>query len=78
MDAAGSERAAMVGDTEGGTMAIQFAATYPERTQSLVLINATARLSRGPEYPIGMPPEVIERNAAGFLAQHGTTGDVLM
>ena len=45
MDAAESERAVVVGDTEGGAMAILFAATYPERTRSLVLINAIARLS---------------------------------
>ena len=78
MEAAGSDRAAMVGDTEGGTMAIQFAATYPERTQSLVLINTIARLARGPDYPIGMPPDIVERNQAFFVEQHGTTGDVLI
>lgn len=78
MDAAGSEQAAMVGDTEGGTMAIQFAATYPERTQSLVLINTMARLFRGPDYPIGMPPDVVKRNSQLFLQQHGTTGDLLI
>lgn len=78
MEAAGSERAAVVGDTEGGTMAIKFAANYPERTQSLVLVNTIARLLRGPDYPIGMPPEVVERNSELFLQQHGTTGDVLI
>ncbi len=78
MDAAGSDKAAIVGDTEGGLVAIQFAATLPERTHSLVLINSLARVARGPDYPIGMPADVIERNAAGFLAQHGTTGDVLI
>ena len=77
MKAAGSERAAMVGDTEGGTVAIQFAATYPERTHSLILINTIPRLLRGPDYPIGVPAAVAERHAQLFLAQHGTTGDVL-
>jgi class 3 adenylate cyclase/pimeloyl-ACP methyl ester carboxylesterase len=78
MAAAGSEKAAIVGDTEGGTIAIQFVATYPQRAHSLVLINSLARVARGLDYPIGMPPEVIDRNAAAFLAQHGTTGDVLI
>ena len=78
MEAAESERAVMVGDTEGGTLAIQFAATNPERTHSLVLINSLARLFRGPDYAFGMPPEAAMRNAALFLQQHGTTGDVLM
>lgn len=37
MDAAGSERAALFGLSEGGPMSVLFAATYPERTQALVL-----------------------------------------
>ncbi len=37
MDAAGSERAAIFGISEGGAMCMLFAATYPERTQALVL-----------------------------------------
>jgi class 3 adenylate cyclase len=37
MDAAGSERAALFGISEGGAMCVLFAATYPERTQALVL-----------------------------------------
>jgi class 3 adenylate cyclase len=38
MDAAGSERAALVGLSEGCAMGIVFAATYPERTSGLVLM----------------------------------------
>ena len=37
MDAAGSERAAVLGLSEGGPMSVLFAATYPERTRALVL-----------------------------------------
>src|SRR5262249_34015362 len=37
MDAVGSERAAVLGLSEGGAMSILFAATYPERTRALVL-----------------------------------------
>src|SRR5688572_31359741 len=37
MDAAGSERAALVGVSEGGPLTIMFAATYPERTSAMVL-----------------------------------------
>lgn len=37
MDAVGSERAAVFGVSEGGAMSVLFAATYPERTQALVL-----------------------------------------
>ena len=37
MDAVGSKRAALFGISEGGAMSMLFAATYPERTQALVL-----------------------------------------
>jgi pimeloyl-ACP methyl ester carboxylesterase len=37
MDAVGSERAAVLGLSEGGPMSILFAATYPERVSALVL-----------------------------------------
>ena len=37
MDAVGSERAVIFGESEGGPMSILFAATYPERTIGLVL-----------------------------------------
>ncbi len=37
MDAAGSERAALLGLSEGGPMSVLFAATYPERTSALIL-----------------------------------------
>ena len=42
MDAVGSERAAIMGVSEGGAMAMLFAATYPERTRSLVLYGTYA------------------------------------
>ena len=48
MDAAGSQRAAIVGVSEGGPMSILFAATYPERTAAIVLVGSFARLSWAP------------------------------
>jgi pimeloyl-ACP methyl ester carboxylesterase/class 3 adenylate cyclase len=42
MDAAGSQRAVLLGTSEGGPMSILFAATHPERTQALVLYAAFA------------------------------------
>jgi pimeloyl-ACP methyl ester carboxylesterase len=53
MDAAGSERAALVGISEGGPMSIVFAATYPERTAALVVYGSYARRVWAPDYPIG-------------------------
>jgi class 3 adenylate cyclase len=57
MDAAGSERAAILGVGEGGLMAAMFAATHPDRTSALILGNSAARLSWAPDYPIGLPAE---------------------
>jgi pimeloyl-ACP methyl ester carboxylesterase len=67
MDAAGSERAALVGRSEGGPLTILFAATYPERVSALVLWNTYARGLRGPDYPIGLDPDVTKE----FIAAVG-------
>ena len=53
MDAAGSERAALYGLSEGGPLAIVFAATYPERVSALVLNATVARATEAPDYPEG-------------------------
>ena len=61
MDAAGSEQAALFGISESGPMCLMFAATYPARTRALVLLNTFARMLRAPDYPIGLPDEVLEK-----------------
>jgi pimeloyl-ACP methyl ester carboxylesterase len=63
MDAVGSERTALVGDAEGGQMAMLFAATYPERVSALILSNTAARHLRDVDYPFGLPA----RSVAPFL-----------
>jgi pimeloyl-ACP methyl ester carboxylesterase len=74
MDAAGSERAAIVGQSEGGSMAMLFAATYPERTNALITIGAYAKRVWDPEYPWAPTPEqrqgffdMIERDWGGEI-----------
>ncbi|HEY8446046.1 MAG TPA: alpha/beta fold hydrolase [Thermomicrobiales bacterium] len=57
MDAVGSERAALLGISEGGAMSILFAATYPERTTALTVIGGYARRVQTPDYPWGVAPE---------------------
>jgi pimeloyl-ACP methyl ester carboxylesterase len=51
MDATGSERAALLGHSEGGNMSILFAATYPQRTSALVLVGCYAKRIRSDDYP---------------------------
>lgn len=57
MDAVGSERAAIFGVSEGGTLAALFAATYPERTTALVMFGTFARRIWSPDYPWAPTPE---------------------
>lgn len=59
MDAVGSERALLLGISEGGPMAALFAATYPRRTAGLVLMGAYARRLWAPDYTLGRRPEDI-------------------
>jgi pimeloyl-ACP methyl ester carboxylesterase len=61
MDAAGSERAALLGISEGAPMAVLFAATYPTRATALVLYGGLARTLWAPDYPLGMQPDEYER-----------------
>jgi class 3 adenylate cyclase/predicted alpha/beta hydrolase len=59
MNAAGSERAALIGCTEGGAMCGLFAATYPDKTSALIMYGAYARRMPASDYPWG--PTVEER-----------------
>jgi pimeloyl-ACP methyl ester carboxylesterase len=59
MDAVGSERAAIMGLSEGGPMSALFAATYPERTTALILTGTFAKIVRAPDYPAGLPQEIL-------------------
>jgi pimeloyl-ACP methyl ester carboxylesterase/class 3 adenylate cyclase len=49
MDAAGCERAALFGLSEGGPMSVMFAATYPERTHALILCGTYATGTLDPD-----------------------------
>ena len=60
MDAVGSNQTAIIGDTEGGPMAMLLAATFPDRVLALVLLNSFARWQRAPDYAIGMPRATVE------------------
>jgi len=74
LDAVGVERAAIIGDTEGGPTAMMFAATYPERTSALVLVNTFARFLRDVDFPWGLPPEAVPRLVESFETYFGTGG----
>jgi pimeloyl-ACP methyl ester carboxylesterase len=72
MDAAGSERAAVLGISEGGPLAALFAATYPERTLALVLYGSAPRFTRAPGYPYGQTREEYLAEIADYSRRWGT------
>jgi class 3 adenylate cyclase len=59
MDAAGSERAALFGMSEGAMMCMLHAAAHPERTSALVLWGAMARSTWAEDYPWAAPKEAL-------------------
>jgi class 3 adenylate cyclase len=71
MDAAGSERAVILGVSEGAPMAILFAATYPARTAALVLIGGYARELWAPDYPWGWSEHDLTRDEADIERRWG-------
>jgi class 3 adenylate cyclase len=71
MDAVGSERAALLGWSEGGPMSILFSATWPDRTAALVLWGSFARFTSAPDHPWGFGPEQIEAICSGIEAGWG-------
>jgi len=60
MDAAGSGRAALFAWSEGGATAIRFATEHPERVSALILVATTPRFSAGPDFPEGIPRDLLE------------------
>ena len=79
MDAAGSERAALLGMSEGATMCMLFAATYPERTSALVLWGAMPRSTAAPDYPWAPEREAVieaQEELIGPMWGQGATIDI--
>jgi pimeloyl-ACP methyl ester carboxylesterase len=71
LDAAGCERAAVFGVSEGGCAATMFAATHPERTSHLVEFGAYARMVRAPDFPEGIPLQTMRSFNAAMRSQWG-------
>jgi class 3 adenylate cyclase len=71
MDAVGTERAAQLGISEGGSLAALFAATYPHRCRGLVLYGSFARSS-------WMTPEGLERYLGYIERAWGSGGSLPM
>jgi serine/threonine protein kinase/pimeloyl-ACP methyl ester carboxylesterase/hemoglobin-like flavoprotein len=71
LDAAGADRAVVIGLGEGAGTALLFAATHPERARSLVLYGANARTTAGDGHPYGPSPEAQDEVLAQVRASWG-------
>ncbi len=71
MDAAGVERAALYGISEGGPASVLFAATYPDRTSALVLYGSTPRFRTDSDIAWGASREQIRGPRRGGLGRLG-------
>ena len=60
LDEVGLQRVALVG--LGVPIGLLFAATHPERTSALVLVNSTARVRRADHYPEGTPEAILDQD----------------
>jgi class 3 adenylate cyclase len=77
LDAVGSERTAVLSGIGASLMTMVFAATYPERTSALVLVDPYARVSAAPDYPFGRPPDELPRVLDRLGSTWGTSGGLL-
>jgi class 3 adenylate cyclase len=59
MDAAGSDRAVLLGVFEGGPIALAYAAAHPDRVSSLALYASLSKFTQDAEYPWGWSPAAI-------------------
>ena len=72
LDDAGVRRALLSAGSDGGPLSCLFAATYPERTLGLVLMNTAPRIAWAPDYPWGLRREEFEREVDRMQAGWGT------
>lgn len=78
MDEVGSERAAIMTAYDAGPMGMLFAATKPELTIALILVNTSARFVEGDGYPIGFPRKAVEQMAETMTDRWGTEEHVVL
>ena len=76
LDATGSERTAVLGHSEGGNLAVLYAATHPERVVALVTTGIFAYRKWAPDYPWAETAEERERYIEGLEQNWGADGDI--
>lgn len=77
LDDAGSTRTAVLSGIGASVMALVFAATYPDRTSSLVLVDGCARLAWADDYPWGHPIDTLPADLEWIRSKWGTDGGTM-
>ena len=72
LDAVGSDAVSIVASGATGWAGMLFAATYPERTKALVLVNSFPRALHAEDYESGFSHEVLETFVPTLVRQWGT------
>lgn len=78
MENVGSERAALMTTYDAGPMGMLFAATKPERTTALILVNTSSKYVASDDYPIGFPAEAAEELNRTMADRWGSDQHVLL
>jgi class 3 adenylate cyclase len=76
LDAAGSDRAALFGHSEGGNLAVLFAASHPSRTIALATAGIFAKRVWSPDYPWAPTPDQRARDIEAIERNWGVDADV--
>jgi pimeloyl-ACP methyl ester carboxylesterase len=72
LDAAGSDRTAIIAQHDAGPIAMLFAALQPERVSALILANTSPRYLKADDYPIGMSQARVDAvvETVGYRGAH--------
>lgn len=76
MDAVGSERATIFGESEGVPLSLLFAATHPQRTTALVLYGSLVRAIRDATFPHAYEKDEFDQIVEEFASAWGTGASV--
>ena len=76
LEAAGSERAILFGETDSGGTCAVFAASFPQRCSALIWCGASPRSAWAPDYPWGITVEEFANGEAFMEQAWGSEGAV--
>jgi pimeloyl-ACP methyl ester carboxylesterase len=72
IEAAGLSSPVLLAASAAGPVGVLYAATRPERTRALILVNTYAATARSEDYPAGVPADQYERVIAYIEREWGT------